>query len=183
MIEEVKKFNWKRFKSIVQKKEYGFNFKHFHNSRADIQQYWLILAKRSIDKGLPFNLSTKDIENLVLGTKCAYCDSGAKNLLFSVKGKKKRAKVKVSSRRRTGLDRVDNNRGYVKGNVVPCCWECNQKKGTKSPEDFTQIEEEKRKTYGIKNRESAWNAVKKEVQKIRDKESRSKTQRIIPLCE
>lgn len=27
-----------------------------------------------------------------------------------------------------GLDRVDSLQGYVQGNVVPCCWECNQTK-------------------------------------------------------
>lgn len=27
-----------------------------------------------------------------------------------------------------GLDRVDNNRGYAKDNVVPCCWTCNRVK-------------------------------------------------------
>lgn len=28
-----------------------------------------------------------------------------------------------------GLDRMDNSKGYVLGNVVPCCKECNEIKG------------------------------------------------------
>ena len=29
-----------------------------------------------------------------------------------------------------GIDRVDNNQGYIHGNVVPCCSQCNFMKGT-----------------------------------------------------
>jgi len=28
-----------------------------------------------------------------------------------------------------GIDRVDNTKGYIKGNCVPCCWICNSLKG------------------------------------------------------
>ena len=27
-----------------------------------------------------------------------------------------------------GIDRIDNTIGYIEGNVVPCCWKCNQAK-------------------------------------------------------
>lgn len=36
----------------------------------------------------------------------------------------------------TGIDRVDNAIGYVNGNVVPCCWDCNRAKGTLSVSEF-----------------------------------------------
>lgn len=35
-----------------------------------------------------------------------------------------------------GIDRTDNAGGYVTGNVVSCCWECNHAKGTRSYADF-----------------------------------------------
>jgi len=35
-----------------------------------------------------------------------------------------------------GLDRVDNNKGYVLKNVVPCCFRCNNAKWTYSVEEF-----------------------------------------------
>jgi deferrochelatase/peroxidase EfeB len=35
-----------------------------------------------------------------------------------------------------GLDRVDNNRGYVFSNVVSCCFKCNQMKGKLSVQEF-----------------------------------------------
>ena len=35
-----------------------------------------------------------------------------------------------------GLDRVDNARGHMKDNVVPCCWPCNNIKGNSTREEF-----------------------------------------------
>lgn len=35
-----------------------------------------------------------------------------------------------------GLDRVDPKKGYIKGNVVPCCWQCNLAKFRFSYENF-----------------------------------------------
>lgn len=36
----------------------------------------------------------------------------------------------------SGIDRVDNNKGYTIDNVVPCCDYCNGAKGKKPVEDF-----------------------------------------------
>ncbi len=35
-----------------------------------------------------------------------------------------------------GIDRVDNERGYLTDNTVPCCWECNDMKATSTAEEF-----------------------------------------------
>lgn len=35
-----------------------------------------------------------------------------------------------------GIDRIDNTKGYIKGNVVPCCIKCNKIKLDMSLEDF-----------------------------------------------
>lgn len=37
---------------------------------------------------------------------------------------------------RLGIDRVDNNRGYVEGNMVPCCSTCNTMKSDMTLEEF-----------------------------------------------
>ena len=29
----------------------------------------------------------------------------------------------------SGIDRLDHFKGYIVGNVVPCCWDCNARKG------------------------------------------------------
>jgi hypothetical protein len=38
--------------------------------------------------------------------------------------------------RYNGLDRLDNNKGYYAGNVVPCCWTCNKAKGNLPYDEF-----------------------------------------------
>ena len=36
----------------------------------------------------------------------------------------------------SGIDRVDNTKGYITGNVVPCCYQCNLSKGKLTLEEF-----------------------------------------------
>lgn len=46
-----------------------------------------------------------------------------------------------------GLDRYDNTKGYTLKNVVACCWGCNTKKSTKTPEQwesYLQFKRERR---------------------------------------
>ena len=35
-----------------------------------------------------------------------------------------------------GIDRIDSSKGYVKGNVVPCCGRCNEAKMAISHKEF-----------------------------------------------
>ena len=37
-----------------------------------------------------------------------------------------------------GIDRVDNNLGYVRDNIVPCCWRCNRMKHTLGLQEFLE---------------------------------------------
>ena len=63
-------------------------------------------TKRSAKKrGLDFNLTKVDIARLLLSEKCHYT-----GISF-----KKEGPCMMT------LDRVDNGKGYIKGNVVPCC--------------------------------------------------------------
>ena len=55
---------------------------------------------------MPFNMSFKQFYMLILPNVCYYC----KGKLTGTGG---------------GLDRLDSYKGYVKGNVVACCLECN----------------------------------------------------------
>lgn len=50
-----------------------------------------------------------------------------------------------------GVDRVDNRRGYVSDNIVPCCKHCNRAKGTLSEHEFlTLVERIYKKQRGVK---------------------------------
>ncbi len=55
----------------------------------------------------------------IASTNCYYCDRKPES-------KSKKGYVIFYY---NGVDRVDNNRGYVPDNVVPCCTICNTKKG------------------------------------------------------
>jgi hypothetical protein len=63
-------------------------------------------------RGFTFDVTLEDFKRMVSGT-CVYCGESA-----------------------TGIDRVDNNLGYVEGNMASCCFTCNKMKGTMSKETF-----------------------------------------------
>jgi hypothetical protein len=72
--------------------------------------------------------------NLIKDSKCHYCD---KELDFS---KHTRDKYGKYASRAYQLDRMDNSKGYVEGNLVTCCWNCNRMKSDiYSYEDFMKL--------------------------------------------
>ena len=56
------------------------------------------------------------VDNIFSGQKCVYCQKDDWTEL--------------------GCDRIDNSKPHTPDNVVPCCGECNIKRGTKKYEDF-----------------------------------------------
>lgn len=68
-------------------------------------------------RGIPFNLDFNTYEKL-LQQGCHYCD---KDLTTEVG---------------VGLDRIDNNKGYIKDNVIPCCGNHNKLRG-----DYLSVKE------------------------------------------
>lgn len=56
--------------------------------------------------------------SVIIANKCHYCDCD------------------ISQERGSGLDRLDNDKGYTKENVVPCCGVCNNSRN----ENFTPEE-------------------------------------------
>lgn len=69
-------------------------------------------AKR---RNLKWDLSVEDFEKII-SKPCYYC--GSKNGKYS------------------GVDRIDNSVGYIKGNCVPCCRKCNMMKKDMSKDEF-----------------------------------------------
>lgn len=68
----------------------------------------------------------KDVFLFLSQSDCAYCD-----IEPQVRGTHNGHSLSYN-----GLDRVDNNKGYVVPNVVPCCKKCNWMKNTYSREEF-----------------------------------------------
>ncbi len=71
------------------------------------------------ERGLDFKLTEKQFKKLTQ-QDCHYCETKPNNI---VKGG-----GCIGEYIYNGIDRVDNKKGYVIGNVVPCCKRCNQAK-------------------------------------------------------
>ena len=85
------------------------------------------IRHKATEKGIYFDLQLEHYKSSLWGKPCHYCG----------------CEIKV-----TGLDRKDSSKGYTPDNVVPCCWSCNSKKGTKPYEEFM---DEIKKSTGVNN--------------------------------
>ena len=79
----------------------------------------------AIERGLEYGLSDDDCREM-FSRQCCYC--GAEP------GKIKRVKRGIFVY--NGIDRIDNDKGYVLGNVATCCSMCNRMKLTFSVDQF-----------------------------------------------
>lgn len=88
------------------------------------------IKRSAIHRGLEFKLLKEEVVKL-LHLPCHYCGNMESNIF---KGRSKTHKSKIY--KYNGIDRVDNSKGYISENVVPCCWRCNDMKGGLSKQDF-----------------------------------------------
>jgi hypothetical protein len=71
--------------------------------------------------GERFNLSNEEIADMC-SKDCFYCGLGPSN---SIRGFIY-----------NGIDRIDSSKGYINGNVVPCCAHCNRAKNSYTVDEF-----------------------------------------------
>jgi hypothetical protein len=101
------------------------NKQHYIDNKVAIRKrtkahYWTIngqyhqYKKRAKKSNIVFELTEKDCTPFY-NTNCAYCGTKINGL---------------------GIDRVDNSKGYILSNVVPCCSKCNFMKYTLSKQEF-----------------------------------------------
>ncbi|MDQ1146594.1 hypothetical protein QE429_003421 [Bacillus sp. SORGH_AS 510] len=69
---------------------------------------------------------------------CYYCGLSKSNVTYDKDYKKKKVKdVRTDFvLYHNGIDRIDSSKGYVNGNVVPCCKYCNMAKGDRMNDEF-----------------------------------------------
>ena len=95
--------------------------------KASLKRVYRGYKNEALRKNLQFDLSIKDFEEITT-KNCFYC--GVKP--------KQRSYRKFSNGEYlfNGIDRVDNSKGYVKGNIKPCCFICNRAKGNMEYKEF-----------------------------------------------
>jgi hypothetical protein len=71
---------------------------------------------------LEFSLTQDELNNLIF-LPCFYCGDSPG----------------TGPTDRVGLDRVDPDKGYIKENVIPCCWTCNRAKSVLTQEEFFEL--------------------------------------------
>ena len=74
-------------------------------------------------RNLEFELTVQKCQNL-FQKRCFYCNELPENI-------ENYYKIKYQ-----GIDRIDNNKGYIPNNVIPCCSFCNYAKHFHSQEKF-----------------------------------------------
>jgi hypothetical protein len=75
--------------------------------------------------GREFSLTLAELTALITAP-CTYCGQAPRDLMT----------VGEHKMYRNGIDRVDSSRGYVKGNVAPCCFLCNEWKRAMPASEF-----------------------------------------------
>ena len=80
-------------------------------------------------RGLPFEISI-DYFSFLTQQNCFYCGAEPNQICRKTDG--------YSQYKYNGIDRKDNTKGYVFGNVVPCCKICNRAKNKMGYEDFME---------------------------------------------
>ena len=80
-------------------------------------------------RGHHWSLSDNEMDSL-FGGKCAYCGAIPSNLMVKRRGN--------GSFTYSGIDRIDNKVGYIAGNVVSCCRDCNRAKNNHSVDEFRE---------------------------------------------
>jgi len=95
--------------------------KKAHN---DVVGYYRRNAKR---RGIEMSLTIEEMDALFKGC-CVYCGCPPSQIYYS--------RDKEGEFRYNGIDRVDNNKGYIRGNCVSCCRLCNIAKGQMSRNVF-----------------------------------------------
>lgn len=108
--------------------------------RAKAANYKTLARKR----GIEYALTYEEAISLLQGN-CYYCDSKPSNEYNARKRNRVNTKNKINYAANNsdeytiyynGIDRVDNSKGYIPGNVVSCCTTCNTAKLTSSFSEF-----------------------------------------------
>lgn len=100
------------------------------NNQGIINDLYRNYKKASERRKYDFNLTIEQF-TLLIENKCFYC--GIVNSMTPYGNNKLKKNYKYN-----GIDRIDNDKGYVIDNVVTCCKICNNSKSTLSIQEFKE---------------------------------------------
>jgi len=106
-----------------------------------LETVWKDLHAKIARRGWDFHLTLGELKR-VSQLPCAYCGKGPSNvhrLKYKVDGAYRRGVDPSMEIRYSGMDRVDSTKGYIHGNVVPCCGECNAMKSRLPLDEFLAL--------------------------------------------
>jgi hypothetical protein len=86
------------------------------NKTITVSELWRGTQRNAYSRGLLFSISEEDFEKIVI-KPCYYCGF-------------------YSHTRLNGIDRIDNNKGYILHNCISCCKVCNIIKNSQHPNEF-----------------------------------------------
>ena len=96
---------------------------------ASFNQLYSVYKNSAEKRNYDFNLNKDKFKELTT-SNCFYCGQKPN----STAGNKSLNGLYTYN----GIDRVDNLKGYILGNVVPCCQDCNRMKGQLSVNEFKE---------------------------------------------
>lgn len=90
---------------------------------------------RAKSKGIEFTLDKNLFKNLIF-SNCHYCNSEPNKFRIDrVKGSREIDNSFLSN----GIDRIDSSKGYIEGNLLSCCEDCNKAKRNLSYSQFLEL--------------------------------------------
>lgn len=112
------------------RKLYARRGKRLKEVNTAIKKLYSMYRTRAVNKNIEFTLSMYEFKNITQ-LNCFYCKTIPANKM------KKRYDEYIYN----GIDRLDNSIGYTQKNSVPCCYDCNTKKGSITKEMIIKLYE------------------------------------------
>jgi len=110
--------------------ETRYNNKVYIESRL-INSCYNTIKKGAVARGLEFSITKDDLKEY-LHKNCYYCGKLPDNTFLCFRySEKYKQEIKYQ-----GIDRINSKKGYVKGNLRPCCIVCNHLKWDHSEDEF-----------------------------------------------
>ncbi|RTK95885.1 MAG: hypothetical protein EKK64_05515 [Neisseriaceae bacterium] len=109
------------------------NCKMMQKGEAGLNVLFYAYKSNAIKESREFSLNRDEFQ-LITSSNCYYCNAAPQKKIWSSKTKGSSWGVYDFN----GIDRYNNDKGYIKSNCVACCKQCNWAKGKSSAESFEQ---------------------------------------------